>query len=68
MDNFNQTLKISHDWAMSRIHALSVTGDVHYVDDAISIHDEFREWFDDDMEEHDIISLAYIGEGSEYAE
>ena len=67
MDNFNQVLKQSHDWAMSRIHALAITGDVQYVNDAIAIHDEFREWFDDDMDEHDVVSLTYIGEGSEYA-
>ena len=53
---------------MCRIHALAATADAHYVDDAISIHDEFREWFDDGVDEHDIVSLAYIGEGSEYAE
>ena len=68
MDNFNQVLKLSYDWAMCRIHALAATADAHYVDDAISIHDEFREWFDDGVDEHDIVSLAYIGEGSEYAE
>ena len=68
MDNFDEVLKLSYDWAMCRIHALAATAYAHYVDDAISIHDEFREWFDDGVDEHDIVSLAYIGEGSEYAE
>jgi len=68
MDNFNQVLKISHDWAMSRIHGLSETFDVECVKDAISIHEEFKEWFDDGLDDHEIFSLAYIGEDSEYAE
>ena len=49
MDNFNQGLKLSYDWAMCRLHALADTADAHYVEDAISIHDEFREWFDDNI-------------------
>jgi hypothetical protein len=32
----------------------------------MSIHREFSEWFDPKAEDHDIYSLEYIGEGSEY--
>ena len=67
MDNFNETLKTTHDWAMSRIQALCETSYLHTVEDGCSIHDEFSEWFYCDEEDLDICSLTYIGEGSEYA-
>ena len=66
MEILEQTLRTSHDWALSRIHELSEDSDVHKVNDAMAIHREFREWFDDNMDELDIFSLTYIGEGSEY--
>ena len=67
MDNFNETLKTTHDWAMSRIQALCETGELHSVEDGCAIHDEFAEWFYSEKEDLDIFSLAYIGEDSEYA-
>ena len=67
MDNFNQTLKISHDWTLHRIQVLCETYDVESVGNACSIHSEFEEWFEPESEELDIFSLTYIGEGSEYA-
>tara|TARA_A100000164_G_scaffold69134_1_gene57670 strand:+ start:84 stop:287 length:204 start_codon:yes stop_codon:yes gene_type:complete len=67
MDNFNQTLKISHDWALHRIQVLCETYDVESVGNACSIHSEFEEWFEPEREDLDIFSLTYIGEGSEYA-
>ena len=52
MDNFNQVLKISHDWAMSRIHGLSETFDVECVKDAIidaaASHDQIINKLNDD--------------------
>jgi hypothetical protein len=67
MDTFEQTLRITHDWALHRIQVLCETYDVESVGNACSIHDEFEEWFDPKSEELDICSLAYIGKGSEYA-
>jgi len=67
MDNFNQTLKITHDWALQRIQVLCETYDVESVGNACSIHSEFEEWFEPEREDLDIFSLTYIGEGSEYA-
>ena len=66
MDDFDQTLKTSYDWAMSRIQALCETGELHSVEDGCAIHDEFAEWFYSEKEDIDVVSLAYIGEGSEY--
>ena len=68
MENLEETLKSSHDWALSRMHVLSEGSDVNKVNDAMSIHREFSEWFDPRAEDHDIFSLEFIGEGSEYAE
>ena len=67
MDNFNQTLKITHDWALQRIQVLCETYDLDSVENACAIHDEFAEWFSSEKEDLDICSLTYIGEGSEYA-
>ena len=50
------------------MHVLSEGSDVNKVNDAMSIHREFSEWFDPKVEDHDIFSLEFIGEGSEYAE
>jgi len=68
MDTLEETLRISHDWALNRIHELSEGSNINKVNDAMSIHREFKEWFDLKSEEHDIFSLEFIGEGSEYAE
>jgi len=68
MDILEETLRLSHDWALNRIHELSEGSNINKVNDAMSIHREFKEWFDPKSDEHDIFSLEFIGEGSEYAE
>ena len=51
----------AHETARLRVVKLCEKG---CEEDAFSIVQEFREWYDDD--DHEIYSLAYIGEGSEY--
>jgi hypothetical protein len=58
MVTLEQTLKSSHDWAVDRIHYLSEKD----IEDAHSIQSEFSEWLNPDIEDHDIISLEYIGD------
>ena len=58
MGTLVDTLRISHDWAIDRIHFLSEKD----IDDAHSIQSEFSEWLNPDIVEHDIVSLEYIGE------
>ena len=53
----------SHEWAIDRVHLLT---DNKQEEDAYSIVEEFSEWINPKDEEHDIFSLEYIGEGSEY--
>ena len=58
MEILHQTLKTSHDWAIDRIHYLSEKD----IENAHAIQQEFSEWLNPDIEEHDIFSLEYIGD------
>ena len=59
MKTLEETLRLSHDWAINRIDYLSKHKDY---DDAYSIQQEFKEWFDPTIEDHDVFSLQFIGE------
>ena len=69
METLNDTLAKVHDWSLERIHVLCEKAEVESIpslqEDAFALFSEFEEWYDKD-EEHDIFSLEYIGEGSEY--
>jgi hypothetical protein len=58
MDTLVDTLRISHEWAVDRIHFLSKKD----IDDAHSIQSEFSEWLNPEIQEHDIISFSYLGD------
>jgi len=64
METLDSTVKFAHDWALDRINLMSK--DVESIQDAYSILREFEEWIEPDTESHEIFSLRYIGEGSEY--
>ena len=68
MDNFKKNLRTTYDWSIDRINDLCVDGDLDKLKDAISIREEFAEWLlrVDKEVHHDIVSLEYIGENSEY--
>ena len=70
METLEETLKEVHDWANSKISHLAVKAvdlkDPELIEDAECIRREFDEWLDPKVEDHDIFSLEYIGEGSEY--
>jgi hypothetical protein len=59
METLEKTLRTSHDWAVDRIHYLCEEKDY---EDAQAIQSEFSEWLNPEIQEHDIYSLAYIGE------
>ena len=59
MVTLEQTLRTSHDWAVDRIHSLCEQKDY---EDAQAIQSEFSEWLNPTIPEHDIFSLAYLGE------
>jgi len=60
MVNLERTIKISHNWALERIHTLCQ--DDSRIDDAYSITKEFDEWLEPELDEHDILSLEFIGD------
>ena len=60
MVTLKQTLLSTREWSIFRIK------DVKPVADKNAIYKEFAEWIENDDPDHEIISLAYFGEGSEY--
>tara|TARA_B100001250_G_scaffold151267_1_gene129697 strand:+ start:532 stop:747 length:216 start_codon:yes stop_codon:yes gene_type:complete len=70
MATLDQTISQTHDWVLNRVHELTeesfVDGDLDALDDGYAIVQEFAEWLDPNDQEYDVISLEYIGEGSEY--
>ncbi len=58
-----KTIQDSHNWALKRVHILT---NRKHEEDAYSIVQEFSEWINPKSTDHDIFSLEYIGEGSEY--
>ncbi len=63
METLENTLKHTHSWTLNRVRFLE-ENDRH--EDAFSIVQEFSEWLDPKAGDHDIFSMEYIGEGSEY--
>ena len=68
MDSFTKNLRTTYDWSIDRMNELCTDGDIEQLKDAVSIRQEFAEWLLRENKEinHDIISLEYIGENSEY--
>ena len=59
METLESALKVAHDWAQERIEYLNIS---ERDEDATALIWEFEEWFDPEIEEHDIISVRYQGE------
>ena len=68
MATLKETLKQTHNWSLSRINELCSRDDFEEVVNGDSLRQEFDEWINANNKDLDeeIISLAYIGEGSEY--
>ena len=68
MDSFTKNLRITYDWSIDRMNDLCNEGNLEQLKDATSIREEFAEWLirEDKDVHHDIVSLEYIGENSEY--
>ncbi len=78
MVTLEETLTLTHDWAVDRIHTLcqspvnapfiegrhrSMSVEcVENVENAYAIKQEFSEWLNPDIDDHDVYSLAYIGD------
>ena len=68
MDSFTKTLRTTYDWSIDRMNDLCTDGNEEKLKDAVSIRQEFAEWLlrEDKEIHHEIVSLEYIGENSEY--
>ncbi len=68
MDSFTKTLRTTYDWSIDRMNDLCTDGNEEQLKDAVSIRQEFAEWLIRENKEvnHDIVSLVYMGEGSEF--
>jgi hypothetical protein len=62
METLVETLRSNHDWAIDRIHFFCDKNEEYHYQNAYAIQQEFNEWLDPNIEEHDIFSLEYIGE------
>ena len=52
------TMCVAYDWAVDRIHYLSE----HDIEDAHAIQQEFGDWLNPNIPEHDVFSLEYQGD------
>ena len=64
METLESTLSQIHDWSIDRIHELSeeFSESLKELDDAFAIQQEFAEWLNPNISDHDILSLEYIGD------
>ena len=68
MATLKKTVNDTYYWSINRMCELAARGNFEDVMDGDSIRQEFDEWImanNKDLDEN-IISMAYIGEGSEY--
>ena len=70
METLQKTLRHTHDWALDRIEVLSSRSihdrDFDLFEDSNAIAQELYEWVNPEIEDQEVISLEYIGEGSKY--
>jgi hypothetical protein len=63
METLEKTLRLTHDWAVDRMHDLcSGDFDLESIEDACAIQQEFSEWLNPNLDDHEIVSLEYIGD------
>ena len=66
MATLKQTVNETYYWSLDRVCELCSRGDFEEVVNGDSIRQEFDEWLSDNYKDQEIISLEYIGNGSEY--
>ena len=68
MATLKKTVDDTYYWSINRMCELAARGNFEDVMDGDSIRQEFDEWImaENKNLDEDIISMAYIGEGSEY--
>ena len=68
MATLKKTVNETYYWSLDRIYELCSRDDFEEVVNGDSLRQEFDEWINANNKDlnEEIISLAYIGEGSEY--
>jgi len=66
MATLKESVNDTYDWSLYRINQLCSRGDFEEVVNGDSIRQEFDEWLSDNYKDQEIISLEYIGNGSDY--
>ena len=68
MATLKKAVNETYYWSIDRINELCSRGDFEEVVNGDSIRQEFDEWITSENKQSDeeVISMAYIGEGSEY--
>tara|TARA_B100001250_G_scaffold392803_1_gene394911 strand:- start:126 stop:332 length:207 start_codon:yes stop_codon:yes gene_type:complete len=66
METLETVLKHNYDWALHRMNVLSKLATIEDIEDADSIRKEFKEWIHSTNDDHDILSLQYFGQESEF--
>ena len=71
METLEQTLWVIRNWSIDRVHTIIdesstdiIRSDkfVEAVDDAYCFQQEFAEWLNPDIDDHDVMSLEYLGD------
>ena len=68
MATLKQTVNDTHDWSLDRVYELCSRDDFEEVVNGDALRQEFDEWImsENKQSDEEVISMAYIGEGSEY--
>ena len=68
MATLKKIVNETYDWSINRMCELCSRGDFEEVVNGDSIRQEFDEWImsENKQSDEEVISMAYIGEGSEY--
>ena len=68
MATLKKTVNETYYWSLDRIYELCSRDDFEEVVNGDSIRQEFDEWImsENKQSDEEVISMAYIGEGSEY--
>ena len=62
METLEKTLRRNYDWAIHRMDVLVKLGTYEDIMEADSIRQEFREWINPNIDDHDILSLEYLSD------
>ena len=66
MATLKKTVNETYYWSIDRMCELCSRGNFEEVVNGDSIRQEFDEWLSDNYKDQEIISLEYIGNGSDY--